>query len=136
MRYRRAVQGLWEAVERKQSRGGFARGAQSSIDLADIKTLVDAISSLLEVFQLRERSACCTGPTLTDCMQFESNIAIEKRLGLIVEHLKRPQKVIKAIKSGTLNLDLCRYKANADQHSVTTLFLRRPTTSSPATPAV
>jgi len=28
------------------------RGAQSSIDIADIKALVDAISSLLEIFQV------------------------------------------------------------------------------------
>jgi len=104
MRHCRAVQSLWEAVEKKQSRGGFARGAQSSIDLADIKALVDAISSLLEVFQVSDRSTCCIALALTNCMQFESNIAIEKRLGLIVEHLKRPQKMLKAIRSGTLHL--------------------------------
>ena len=39
-------------VEKKRSRGIFARGAQSSIDLADIKALVDSISSLLEIFQV------------------------------------------------------------------------------------
>jgi len=48
----RAVQGLWETVELRQARGGFARVAQSSIDLDDIKKLVNAISSLLEVFQV------------------------------------------------------------------------------------
>ena len=48
----RVVQGLWEAVEQKQARGGVARVAQSSIDIGDIKAFVDAISSLLEVFQV------------------------------------------------------------------------------------
>ena len=48
----RAVQGLREAVERKQARGEIARKAQSAIDLDDIKTLINAISSLLEVFQV------------------------------------------------------------------------------------
>jgi len=49
----------------KQSRGGFVRGAQSSIDLADIKALVNAISSLLEVFQVSCRSIYCTFLALT-----------------------------------------------------------------------
>jgi len=39
-------------VEKKQARGRFVRGAQSSIDLGDIKALVDAISSLLEIFKV------------------------------------------------------------------------------------
>jgi len=48
-----AVQALWEAVEQKQARGGFARGAQSARDIEDIKSLVNSISPLLDVFQVR-----------------------------------------------------------------------------------
>ena len=55
----RAIHGLWEAVELRQARGGLARVAQSSIDLGDIKTLVNTISSLLEVFQARFIFTCC-----------------------------------------------------------------------------
>jgi len=43
---------MWEIVEKKQSRGRLLKGAQSSIDLSDIKALVNAITSLLEVFQV------------------------------------------------------------------------------------
>lgn len=49
---RRAVQGLWEAVEQRQVQGGFVRVVESSIELGDIKALLSAISSLLEVFQV------------------------------------------------------------------------------------
>ena len=52
MTARRVIQGLWEAVEQKHARGGVARVAQSAIDLNDIKTLNNAISSLLELFQV------------------------------------------------------------------------------------
>jgi len=56
---------------------------QSSIDIADIKTLVDSISSLLEVFQVC--LICGIRDVCTDRLKFESSIAVEKRLGLIVE---------------------------------------------------
>ena len=52
MRHRSLVLQLSTAVEEKQARGLGARVAQSYGDLADIKTLVDSISSLLEVFQV------------------------------------------------------------------------------------
>jgi len=99
-RVQRAIQALWEVVQKKQSRGGFARGAQSSIDLADIKSLVDAISSLLEVFQVSSKQILLYWFRSDRHPQFESSIAVEKRLGLLIEHLKRPEKVMKAIKSG------------------------------------
>ena len=63
--FRRAIQGLWEAVEQRQARGGFARVAQSSIDLGDIKNLVNTITSLLEVFQVCFVVICCADVALT-----------------------------------------------------------------------
>ena len=42
-----------------------------------------------------------------DSQQFESSIAVEKRLGLIVEQLKRMQNVVKTIKSGMLYPATC-----------------------------
>jgi len=42
-----------------------------------------------------------------DRPQFESSIAVEKRLNLIVEQLKRMQNVMKTIKSGTLHIGTC-----------------------------
>ena len=56
MAARRVIRGLWEAVEQKQARGRVARVAQSAIDLNDIKTLNNAISSLLELFQVLNSS--------------------------------------------------------------------------------
>ena len=56
MAARRVIRGLWEAVEQKQARGRVERVAQSAIDLNDIKTLNNAISSLLELFQVLNSS--------------------------------------------------------------------------------
>lgn len=70
-----------------------------------------------------------------DCPQFEGIIAVEKRLGLIVEQLKRMQNVVKKIKSGTLRFGTCQFRADLAQTSARTSYPRRPTTSSPATPA-
>ena len=52
-------------MEKKQERGLFVRGAQSSIVIGDIKALVEAISSLLEIFQVSFISTFCTDSTLT-----------------------------------------------------------------------
>jgi len=71
----------------------------------------------------------------TDRQQFESSIAVEKRLGLIVEQLKRMQNVMKTIKSGALYIGACWADAYSAQLSATTLYPRRPMTSSPPTPA-
>ena len=70
-----------------------------------------------------------------DCLQFEGIIAVEKRLGLVVEHLKRMQNVVKTIKTGTLHIDTCQLRTNLAQPLVITSYPRRPTTSSPTTPA-
>jgi len=71
----------------------------------------------------------------TDRQQFESSIAVEKRLGLIVEQLQRMQNVMKTIKSGTLKLVTFQRHADLAQHLAITSYLRRPTMSSRATPA-
>jgi len=77
---RRAIQGLWEAVEQRQARGGFARVAQSSIDLGDIKTLVNTISSLLEIFQVCCIDICCANVVLTS---YSSKVASPLRNGWV-----------------------------------------------------
>ena len=43
---------LWEAVEQRQARGRLTRVVQANIDLDDIKALNNAISSLIEIFQV------------------------------------------------------------------------------------
>ena len=70
-----------------------------------------------------------------DFPQFEGIIAVEKRLSLVVEYLKRMQNVVKKIKSGTLRFGTCQFRADPAQTLARTSYLRRPTTSSPATPA-
>jgi len=47
-----------------------------------------------------------------DRWQFENSIAVEKRLSLIVEQLKRMQNVMKTIKSGALHTAACQLHAD------------------------
>ena len=58
---------------------------------------------------------------------------MEKRLGLIIEHLKRPQKTMITIKSGMLKLFSHPRIAHNAQYLATTLYPRRPIMSSRAT---
>jgi len=45
---------LRDSVDNKLVRGRVAKAAQSRIDIGDIRTLADAISSILDVFHVRK----------------------------------------------------------------------------------
>jgi len=82
----RTIGQLHGSVAVKVDRGGVTKAAQSRTDVGDIKTVSDAISSILEVFDVRSIIINRASPLISG--QFETGLAVERQVGKIAQDVK------------------------------------------------